>query len=339
LEETENRPDYDSDEINLYALFQVIWKRKLLIIGIFLIAVIAAAIISYTSPPIYRVVAFVAPGWIYTEGGKATNIDSAENIKSLIENKAFCPKIKESLKLDPLVYANLKFSLNLVKGTDALSISYDTNDPEKGKIILGELLKQLTDYYKNRTETARAASENKLARIINDKKMIMSDIKLSREKAALLKITEKKLINQFTEIEENTRVIMRERTEMLKKGEKTDSVALLLYSNTIQQNLSYIDSLNASLEKNRFEQESAKNALSKAEIDLKNKDSETIAIDAEIKKIEGLKIIQEPYIFPNPVGPRKTRNMAVAGVTSLFFGIFLVFLLEFIRKAKASSAG
>ena len=334
MEETEHRPDSNSDEINLYGLFQVIWKRKFLIIAIFLIAVIAAAVKSYTSPPVYRVGAFVSPGWIYTEGGKATNIDSAENIKSLIDNKAFCPKIKESLKLDPLLYANLKFSLSLVKGTDALSISYDTKDPAQGKIILGELLKQLMEYYKNRTETARATFENKTARIINDKKMIMSDMKLLREKADLLKITQKKLVNQFTGIEENTRVIMRERNEMLKKGEKTDSVALLLYSNTIQQNLSYIDSLNAYLEKNAIEQESTKNALSKAEIDIRNKESEIIFLDSEAKKIEGLKIIQEPYTFPNPVGPRKIRNMAIAGVTSLFFGIFLVFFLEFLKKAK-----
>ena len=136
---------------------------------------------------------------------------------------------------------------------------------------------------------------------------------------------------------------------MLKKGEKADSVALLLYSNTIQQNISYIDRLNADLDRNRLEQESTKNALSRNEIELKNKDTELKDVDTDIQnnfekiknmelqkiRIEGFRIIQEPYSSIRPVKPNKKKNIAIAGVTSLFLGIFLVFFLEFIRKVKA----
>jgi LPS O-antigen subunit length determinant protein (WzzB/FepE family) len=366
MEETEQRPVSETDEINLMEYFQVIWQRKSLIIGIFFIAVIAAAIISYTSPPVYRVTASVSPGWIAIDaGGKAIFLDSAENLKALIESEAFNPSIIRTLKLDPVKYSRIEFKTKLSKNTEALSVSYDSIDIAQGKFILGELLKHLTDYYKNRTNSRTETigtsinilknksltEENKKTRILNEKRKIISNMELLKDKEKLLKITEKYLTNQLKGVEENTKNIMDERSAMLKKGEKVDSVALLLYSNTIQQNISYIDRLNADLEKNRLDQDKTKNELSGNEIELRNKDTELKDVDAEtsnnleeIQKleitkmnVEGLKIIQEPYAFPRPVGPRKLRNMAIAGVTSLFFGIFLVFFLEFIKKARQTT--
>ncbi|MBA3071945.1 MAG: hypothetical protein FP829_07310, partial [Nitrospirae bacterium] len=42
------------DEINLYDYWKVIVKRKTLIIGLFLAAVLASGIISFLMPKIYR---------------------------------------------------------------------------------------------------------------------------------------------------------------------------------------------------------------------------------------------------------------------------------------------
>lgn len=50
--EQQNKEDYD--EINLYELWQVIMKRKILVIGLFLIIVFLSAIYSFLSPNIYR---------------------------------------------------------------------------------------------------------------------------------------------------------------------------------------------------------------------------------------------------------------------------------------------
>lgn len=48
----ENREDYD--EINLYEIWKIILKRKVLIIGFFLMSVLLSAIYSFLSPTIYR---------------------------------------------------------------------------------------------------------------------------------------------------------------------------------------------------------------------------------------------------------------------------------------------
>jgi LPS O-antigen subunit length determinant protein (WzzB/FepE family) len=52
--ETKNKSTTYEDEINLYDYWKVIVKRKRLIIGLFLAATIASAIISFLMPKIYR---------------------------------------------------------------------------------------------------------------------------------------------------------------------------------------------------------------------------------------------------------------------------------------------
>ena len=50
--EQQNR-EYD-DEINLYDFWKIIAKRKILIIGLFIVIVVSTAIASFRMPDIYR---------------------------------------------------------------------------------------------------------------------------------------------------------------------------------------------------------------------------------------------------------------------------------------------
>jgi len=316
MEYQEQKLGPDLDEINLFQYFQVIWRRKFFIIALCIIAVIATAIISYKMPPVppvppvYRVTATLSPGLL--SRSPDVYVDSVETIQALIEGGSFNTKIMESLKLGPL-YSNMQFKTTLAKNTNILSIFYDTENPAHGKMIMVELLKQLMEYYRNRTEPGKEVIDN--------------SINMLKEKMELLKVREKNLMTRLKVGEENTNVIMKERNEMLKKSEKADAVALLLYSNTVQQNISYIDSLNAGLDENRLNQETTK--------------EEILNLKLDKMKIEGLKIIQEPYsstTIPVPVKlMNKKKNIAIAGVTSLFLGIFLAFFIEFIKKVKAYS--
>ena len=58
-------PHYAEGKIGLYELIQFLLKRKKLIIGIFLIAVIVPIAVSYMMKPVYRVSAVIEPGKIY----------------------------------------------------------------------------------------------------------------------------------------------------------------------------------------------------------------------------------------------------------------------------------
>jgi len=54
-------------------------------------------------------------------------------------------------------------------------------------------------------------------------------------------------------------------------------------------------------------------------------------------KVEGLRIIQEPYVSSKPVKPKKRQNIAIAGFSSLFLGIFSAFFIEFLKKQRNRS--
>lgn len=175
-------------------------------------------------------------------------------------------------------------------------------------------------------------------------------MELEKRKLALLKDTEEKLNKQLKESEDNANAIVEQRTRLLKEGEKADTVVLLLYVNTIQQNIAYIDTLNSQINENRLNQELAKNKFAKMGIQLKDKDIELNDVETEIlsalqkvedlkfkqEMVEGIRIIQKPTTNPHPVKPRKALNVAIAGITSLFLGIFLALFIEYIQKHRPS---
>ena len=50
------------DEIDLRDIFGVLWKRRLLILGTFIIAVLLAGVASFAMPPVYKVSSIIAVG-------------------------------------------------------------------------------------------------------------------------------------------------------------------------------------------------------------------------------------------------------------------------------------
>ena len=62
-------------------------------------------------------------------------------------------------------------------------------------------------------------------------------------------------------------------------------------------------------------------------------------LELDKMKIEGIKILHEPSSTNGHIKPKKAQNIAIAGVTSLFGGIFLAFFIEFISKGRARNTG
>jgi len=76
------------DEINLYDYWKVVVKRKKLIIGLFLISLLVAAIINLLAPKVYRGEAIfeIAAKEIITGKEKEKEIITAKEIVSIMGN-------------------------------------------------------------------------------------------------------------------------------------------------------------------------------------------------------------------------------------------------------------
>jgi|GEM_PF-3492083 len=134
------------DEIDLFDIFGVLWKSRLLIISIFMIAVLVGGVISFAMPSIYRTSSIVALGNfgdnIYTSQAAALTI--------MLSNE-FMIDIFKDLNMTSDKFRDFKKNIIIesVKGTDNLfTISvYSKSRLEGMEIIQGiiQLFANLSD--------------------------------------------------------------------------------------------------------------------------------------------------------------------------------------------------
>jgi uncharacterized protein involved in exopolysaccharide biosynthesis len=356
----------DEYEMNLYELYLSIKKRRLLILVIFLVSVAVTAAVSYKMSSVYRVSAIIIPGWLEMTENGIVHVDSAGNIMSAINSGAFNNVIIKNLRLEPVGFYHEELS-GIKAGVEGkaqlIRIAYDTKDPLLGEKILRELLKQLEVQYKDRVGSRNEAIDGQIqvlnnmeqvikgdeARILNVKKKFLQEINMQDEKLKVLKERESALFKKVDEVENNTKLIVEQRTRLMNTLDgKVDVIPLLLYSNNIQENIKFAENLSARLDDIRLRSMDTERRINEVKIMIKDKDSdlrdqetkrlnsnqERINMQNNKKMIEGVRVMQAPSKNPNPVKPRKMLNIAVAGITSLFLGGVLSLFLEWFRKNR-----
>ena len=149
-------------------------------------------------------------------------------------------------------------------------------------------LQNQKDTLQNQKETLQNQKEllrNKKNRIHNEQKLVEARAKLGQKKLELLIASEKKLDSALKSAQENMKVVVNEKDQLLKKGGLVDTVSLLFYSNTIQNAIYRIDNLSSRIESNKMEQEVVRNELINNHINLKNLDVDINDIDTQISDI------------------------------------------------------
>ncbi len=63
---------------------------------------------------------------------------------------------------------------------------------------------------------------------------------------------------------------------------------------------------------------------------------EKLQVEQTLKRLKGIEMVAQPYISSKPVKPKVKQNIVIAGLVSLFAGIFLAFFMEFLEKNKAN---
>lgn len=134
-----------NNEIDLRNIFPFVWKNRLLIVGVFFIAVVAAGAISFAMPSVYRVSCIVALGNfgdpVYTSQFSANEIMLSE---------AFLMDVIDRLNLSvsPSKFREITDTLKIypVRGSDRLLvISFDTRIPREEIRIVEEIVRLFID--------------------------------------------------------------------------------------------------------------------------------------------------------------------------------------------------
>ena len=330
-------PVTSAEEIELIDLFRVIWRWKYLILVGTLFFSVVAGILSLRMDKVYRINMVLMPGVLRIgEGGRNTYIDSPANIRALIEAGTFSEKILESIsreKENNLPRA-VAFGIDIPKNSSTLKISYETSDIDQGARILeslGNLLRdryaELVKYYQAEYETVikktQTTIENSKAGVLSHKEKIKS----IQKRIDALK-SEIDLINK------NTISLIKERNKLLEQNNQDNILSSILYTNTIQQNLTLANTYKNEINQYQDQKENQKVKLETTQNNIKQLFEDIKDLQFKRQSIQNVQILQPPISSPFAIKPKKKLIVLIATFVGLFAMLFFALLIEYVSKHK-----
>lgn len=333
--------DEHENEIELMDFLNIIWKRKWFIILSTLFLVIAAGVISFLLPQKWEVDAIIQPSKyiIQTEAGAHNEIVVVDpkQIAEQINEASYNYMIAAELNLDITEFPKLK-AANL-RDTKLVKISTRLNDAEKAKLILYSLFNHLKRDLDRKVDIEIKGIDSQMKSNEIEKFRIDEEIKVNKNKLNIIKQRKKEIEKEMSDIRKRVESLEKEQRLSLKKENRseTESLAMLLYSNEIQQSLRYYNTLNELLSSKKIEEEDIN-------LEIENKEEKTKQLDNEIDNLEERKgridyaqLIKEPTSSLHPVSPKKKLIVLITGVLGLLIFTMLAFFLEYLEKQKAES--
>jgi len=324
-------------EIELIDFLIIIWKRKWLIILSTLFLVIAAGVISFLLPQKWEVDAIIQPSKyiIQTEAGAYNEIVVVDpkQIAEQINEASYNYMIAAELNLN-IIFPKLKAE-NL-RDTKLVKISTRVNDKEKAKLILYSLFNHLKRDLDRKVDIEIKGIDSQIKSNEIEKFRIEEEIKVNKKKLNIVKQRKKEIVNEMNDIRKRVESLEKEQRLSLKKENRseTESLAMLLYSNEIQQSLQYYSELNELLSRKKIEEEDVN-------LEIENKEEKTKQLDNEIDnlkerkgRIDYAQLIKEPTSSLHPVSPKKKLIVLITGVLGLLIFTMLAFFLEYLEKHK-----
>ena len=272
-----------NDEIELMDLLKVLWKWKYLILAGTLFCAIVAAVVSLNMTKVWAITTILQPGTLkVTDDGKTVYIDSAENIKTIIETGALNGRVLKDVQFPEKEEAptSPEFEVTILKNTNALEVTYETVYMDIGMQIMKNLNEGLLERYgkmvtiyqesykdeirqeekhvfelndkiaklKNGVSLAEANTMAKIKQLNNHKSTLEAQIETKRNQIKNLEQRVTEVESEIVRISKNTDLLITERNKFLgSKQTEQNILSAVVYSNTIQQNISYLNELRATV--------------------------------------------------------------------------------------------
>lgn len=265
MNEREKEPFYE-DEIDLYELWLKLKKRWKIIVGTFLLGILASLVYVFTARPVYTSSFIIKIGkdptiLLGSAGSEEVQlIFLPEEFARLVNAKASSLKVEglRSINADPII-----------------------------KRRTGELFSPVKVTIEAYKSEAIPEAYSKLLEILNSDETITSKIEFLRTS----------LQERLSKLKETLKGARRYRSILEKRGSD--------YTKLVE-----MDKVIADLEK------------------------EVVYTEYLIKELKPFEVLYEPSVPAKPSKPKRALILAVAGVSSLFFGIFLALFAEWLEEAR-----
>ncbi len=330
--------DEHENEIELIDFLNIIWKRKLFIIIYTLFLVIAAGIISFLLPQKWEIDALIQPSkfLVRTEGGQFEEIVVVDpkQITGQINEAAYNNLIATELNLDIRKFPKLR-AVNL-QNTNLVRVSLKEKDIKKGKIILHSLFIRLKEQLDKKVDIEAKEIDSQIKSYEIENLRIEREIKANKNKLNIVKQRKKDIEKEMIETKKRVEALEKEQHLSLKKKNRSESesLAILLYSNEIQQSLEYKNTLNELLSEKKIEEENINLEIENKEERIKQLENDIDNLNERKGRIDYAQLIKEPTSSLRPVFPKKKLIVLIVGIFSLLSFTMLAFFVEYLEKQR-----
>lgn len=368
---------YYEDEIDLAELVVVLWRRRWFMLGVIIFFVGLAVAYCFITTPRYEIAAQLRPGITgFDAKGNPVRDWTPKDIESWFARKSYLGTVTgqsgEQTSI-PIIKAGSNRQARIV------TVSLYWPDSAQGKQMLGSIIDVLTSTGSKGIQQRLAVSRRQIEEKIHETESELEHIpiergrlddQIAREKSKIQVINTEletikkdkaqtggvigRLRGQIDTINQNNAKLMQLRQQMV-TGE-SDKFALLMYSNIIQQNITYVTGLEqrvADLEKEfnsyRVNEAEKSDEINSAQIEIKdlqiegeqelsikeaNLQKRMHTLKAKLDALLPVEVVQSPFSSLKPVKPAKTKIVAVAFALGCFMAIVMAFLREFWIKNR-----
>jgi uncharacterized protein involved in exopolysaccharide biosynthesis len=369
----------EQEEMDLIEYLYVLWKRRWFIIVPTVLLALIAGVVSFLLPPVWEVDAVIQPSKFFVQDREGNfseiMIVDPKQLTSQINQQSYERLVNAQLNLDPRKFPEFKVKAENPKDTKLVRVSIRTKEAEKAQMILNNLFQHIkgdmdrkTDVEMKSITTQIMASENNIKSkdidIRNKNIDIQSkniDIEKTRQaiisagnRLAISENRSRSLVDEMRGVKTRIDQIEKQQKTMLsEKKEGNETLGLLLYSNEIQQNFRYYNTLEENLSRERINEENIKLFVRDKEQEIKINEQEIKSLKNQIEKINqeiaGIRndiellvekkqridytqLVKEPTVSLYPVFPKKILNVAIAGFLGLFCFSILALFLDSVKK-------
>ena len=221
----------------------------------------------------------------------------------------------------------------IIKNTSLINVTIKSPKPEFALKLLDDINKQIAEEHGSLISNYKIDMGNKMKNLVlqigiikKEKETVFSKIKINEKNKAELR-------EQIQRIDFRIQKILEETNRLNLQANPDNVLSSILFNNETQSIQRYRneleDRLNISLPKEELE---LKIGLERIEKSIKDTAREEEALQNQINTVRETKVLISPSYSKTPIKSNIKKNMAIAGITSLFAGIFLAFLMEIIYK-------
>lgn len=304
-----NKQKYSEGLINLKDYFNFIYRKKISIIAIFLIFVMAGVIITLNKPKTFESRALLVIGQV-----RGKKIESVHELKAIFSSSATLKELINKLNLSSETSPEAvvsKFNIKSGRDTEFAEVRGRGETPERALEMGSLVVEMIIERHQGISAQAQAALEEGVKQIEGQIKKALVMLKASQERLEDFRV-EGQMMQEDIE-------------ELIKNGSFVSEGRGLVIQ-------AYIGSWQDSRDRLRDEEVKIK------ELEMQKEKLEESLREKKLQRVydDYFTRVEVPFVLPeSKIEPNNRQNVKIAGFLGLLVGILYAFAAEYISKWKS----